>query len=44
MLSNMFTNDFGDQVQRFATLIDAKSNQLEVLVERINGSVFFSKG
>lgn len=44
MLPNMFTNDFGDQVQRFATLIDAKSNQFEVLVERIDGSVFFSKG
>jgi len=44
MLPNMFKNDFGDQVQRFATLIDAKSNQFEVLVERINGSAFFSKG
>jgi hypothetical protein len=44
MLPNMFTNDFGKQVQRFATLIDAKSNQFEVLVEGIDGSVFFSKG
>ncbi|AES98289.1 transmembrane protein, putative [Medicago truncatula] len=44
MLPNMFMNDFGDQVQRFATLIDAKRNQFEVLVERIDGSVFFSKG
>jgi hypothetical protein len=44
MLPNMFANDFGDKVQRFATLIDAKSNQFEVLVERIYGSVFFSKG
>jgi len=44
MLPNMFTNDFGDQVQQFATLIDAKSNQFEVLVERIDGSVLFSKG
>ena len=39
ILPNMFTNDFGDQVQRFATLIDAKSNQFEVLAERIDGSV-----
>jgi hypothetical protein len=44
MLPNMFTNDIGGQVQRFATLIDAKSNQFEVLVERMNESVFFSKG
>ena len=44
MLPNMFRSDFGDQVQQFATLIDAKSNQFKVLVERIDGSVFFSKG
>jgi len=44
MLPNMFTNDFGDQVQRFTTLIDAKSNQFEVLVERNDGSMLFSKG
>jgi len=44
MLPNMFTNDFGDQVQRFATLIDAKSNQFDVLVEKMNEYVFFSKG
>jgi len=44
MLPNMFTNDFGNQVQRFATLIDTKSNQFEVLAERMNDFVFFSKG
>jgi hypothetical protein len=33
-------NDFGDQVQRFATFIDAKNNQFEVLVERIDGRIF----
>ena len=44
MLCNMFKNDFGDQVQRFTTLIDTKSNQFEVLVERMNEFVFFSKG
>ena len=39
MLPNMFMNDFGDQVQRFATLIDAKNHQF-VLVERIDGRIF----
>jgi len=40
MLPNMFTNDFGNQVQRFVTLINAKTNQFEVMVERIDGLCF----
>ncbi|AES97688.1 hypothetical protein MTR_5g058370 [Medicago truncatula] len=41
MLPNMFAKDFGDQITRFATLIDPKNNKFEVLVERVNGHVFF---
>jgi len=44
MLPNMFAVDFGDKINRFVTLIDSKNNQLEVFVERVNGSVFLSKG
>jgi len=36
--------DFGGQVNRFATLVDPKNNQFEVLVEKINRVVFFLKG
>lgn len=41
MLPNMFAKDFGDQIRRFATLIDPKNNKFEVLLERVNGHVFF---
>jgi len=43
-LPSLFGADFGDQITRLATLIDAKENQFEVLVERINGAFFLSKG
>nr|ABD33280.1 hypothetical protein MtrDRAFT_AC158501g17v2 [Medicago truncatula] len=36
--------DFGGQVNRFATLVDPKNNQFDVLVEKINGVVLLSKG
>jgi len=35
-LPNIFGADFGDEIGRFATLIDPKDNQFQVLVERIN--------
>jgi len=44
MLPNLFGVDFGDQITRFATLTDQKNNKFDVLVERINGNIFFSKG
>ena len=40
MFPSLFANDFGDQVTRFATLIDPKNNKFDVLVERINGRFF----
>ena len=43
MLPNMFANEFGDKINRFVNLIDPKNNKFEVLVEKINGSVFLSK-
>lgn len=36
--------DFGGHVNRFATLVDLKNNQFEVLMEKINVVVFLSKG
>lgn len=41
MLPNMLGADFGDQITRFATLIDPRNNHFEVLVERI--TCFFQK-
>ncbi|KEH29876.1 hypothetical protein MTR_4g053887 [Medicago truncatula] len=43
MLPNMFAKDFGDQIRRFATLIDPKNNKFEVLLERVNGHDRFGK-
>ena len=43
-LRRMFGGDFGDQIGRFTTLTDPKSNHFEVLVERINGHFFLTKG
>jgi hypothetical protein len=40
----MFAADFGDQITRYAMLIDKKGNRFEVLVERINGSIFMGFG
>jgi tRNA(Glu) U13 pseudouridine synthase TruD len=32
----MFVSDFGNQINRYANLVDLKGNQFEVLIERIN--------
>jgi hypothetical protein len=40
----MLAADFGDEVNRYADLVDPKGNQFEVLVERINNNVFLTHG
>ena len=40
----MFVTDFGDQIGSYVTLVDTNFNQFEVLVERINGSIFLTTG
>lgn len=40
----MFSCDFGDQIQQYATLVDPKHNQFEVLVERNNQGIYLTKG
>jgi len=40
MLPKMFVTDFGDQIGSYVTFIDTNYNQFEILVERINGSVY----
>jgi hypothetical protein len=40
----MFAADFGDEINRYANLVDPKGNQFEVLVERINNNVFLTHG
>lgn len=43
-LLNMFVHDFGDQIGRYATLVDHNDNQFEVLVERNNNGIYLTKG
>nr|ABD33164.1 hypothetical protein MtrDRAFT_AC157890g13v2 [Medicago truncatula] len=43
-LPNMFGGDFGYQIGRYAILTDPKSNKFEVLVDRVNGAFFLTKG
>jgi hypothetical protein len=40
----MFVDDFGHQVSRFVHLIDSKQNQFEVLVEKVHGDIYFTRG
>jgi hypothetical protein len=40
----MFVADFGNQINRYANLVDLKENQFEVLVERINNNIFLTHG
>jgi hypothetical protein len=35
----MFAANFGNQINRYANLVDLKENQFEVLVERINNNI-----
>lgn len=44
MLPKMFVNDFGDQIGSYVTFIDTNYNQFEILVERVNGSVYLTTG
>lgn len=44
MLPKLFVTDFGDQIGSYVTLIDTNYNQFEILVERINGSVYLTTG
>lgn len=43
-LPTMFGHDFGDQIGRFATLVDDNNNQFEVLVERNNTGLYLTRG
>lgn len=40
----MFGHGFGDQIDRYAMLVDSKNNEFEVMVERNNGAIFLTKG
>jgi len=44
MLPKMFVTDFGDHIGSYVTLFDTNFNQFEILVERINGSIFLTTG
>lgn len=44
MLPMMFSHDFEDQIQQYATLVDPKNNQFEILVERNNQGIYLTMG
>ncbi|GAU42994.1 hypothetical protein TSUD_188680 [Trifolium subterraneum] len=44
MLPKMFYDDFDDVVTRVATLVDTNENQFEVLVDKVNDSMYFTRG
>jgi len=44
MLPYMFGHDFGDQIGCYATLVDRNLNKFEVLVERMHGGIYLTKG
>jgi len=43
MIPNCFGSDFGDEIDRYDVLTD-KNNEFKIRVERINGSIFLTKG
>jgi len=44
VLPRMFGHDFGDQIGRYASLVDSNYNEFKVLVERNNGNIYLTKG
>ncbi|PNX63724.1 hypothetical protein L195_g053647, partial [Trifolium pratense] len=43
-LPRMFAEDFGEELCRVVTLVDARDNHLEVLVDKIDEDVYFTRG
>lgn len=41
MLPNTFTGDFGDQIGRYAILVDPNNNEFQVVVKKRSMVVFF---
>jgi len=44
VLPSMFGHDFGEQIGRYAKLVDSNYNEFEVLVERNNGLIYLTTG
>jgi len=44
MLPKMFVMDFGDQLGSYVTFVDTSFKEFEIIVERINGSVYLTTG
>jgi len=44
MIPNNFGYDLGDEIDWYAMLIDENNNEFKIRVERINGSIFLTKG
>jgi hypothetical protein len=43
-LPRVFSDDFGDEIGRLAILVDLEGNQFEVLVDKVNDSVYLTRG
>jgi hypothetical protein len=44
LIPNMFAHDFGDQIDRIATLVDCHNNQFEVYVEKHVSGIYLTRG
>ncbi|KEH41262.1 hypothetical protein MTR_1g047540 [Medicago truncatula] len=44
LLPSMFCHDFGDQLDRLATLVDGNGNEFEVYVEKHKSGVYLTRG
>lgn len=44
MIPHSFGSDFGDQINRYVVLVDKNHNEFDVRIERINRTIFFTRG
>jgi L-rhamnose mutarotase len=44
MLPKMFASYFRHNINHYATFIDPKRNQFEVLIKKINGNIYLTHG
>ncbi|WJX12029.1 DNA helicase [Trifolium repens] len=44
VMPKLFTDDFGSEICRIANLMDSRENQFECLVEKVNDSIYLTRG
>jgi len=43
MIPNYFGSNFGDEIDGYVVLVDRNGTEFKMRVERINGSIFFTR-